>query len=327
MATRTGASEKLLARPGVRFGIFLALTNSAIGAAQPVLTRYGALRVDPILFCEGSVVVASLCSLVLLYFRNELKYLFDPRYAGQLFLMGFSGTVVTSLTLIYGLKQIDAVACVILLQTEPVYSLLLSALVLGERPGKRQILATATILAGLGSVFWAGTGAFSPLFAAFLIFVTPLFWQSAHVIGLEIMPPLTPVCITAGRFVYAALVITPLFLLFDRSALFELADPRAAGVIALTGFFVYFLSALTWYSAIRRLSLSWTTTLVVPGAPLLGIAMAVALLGERPSPITLGGALIAICGVLILVLGTEAHRKPSARVTAYAVGVESNGQD
>ena len=45
-----------------------------------------------------------------------------------------AGTVATSLTLIYGLAKIDAVAGVILLESEPVYSLLMATAFLGERP-------------------------------------------------------------------------------------------------------------------------------------------------------------------------------------------------
>jgi drug/metabolite transporter (DMT)-like permease len=313
-------SESSLRERAFRVGLLLAITNTAIGAAQPVLTRYGALRLDPMLFCEGAVVIASLCTLPLLYARGELRYLIDSRYAGRLFLMAMSGTVATSLTLIYGLRDIDAIAGVILLQTEPVYSLVLATVVVGERPTGRQILATLTVLAGIGSVFWAGGGVFSPLWAALLIFVTPLFWQTAHVLGLRIMPPLTPVTITAGRFVYAAAVFTPIFLIFDRHSIGELADPRLAAVLLMTGFFVFFLSALTWYGAISRLSLSWTTALVVPGVPLLSILMAIAFLGEHPTVRMIIGVLIAISGVLALVLGTDAHRKHAAPAeTAEAI--------
>src|SRR6266404_4917349 len=102
-----------------------------------------------------------------------------------------AGTVTTSLTLIYGLQRIDAVVGVILMQTEPIYSLILATVVVGERPAARQLVATAAILAGIGSVFWAGS--FSPWTAALLVFITPFFWQSSHVLGLGAMPPLTPI--------------------------------------------------------------------------------------------------------------------------------------
>jgi drug/metabolite transporter (DMT)-like permease len=234
--------------------------------------------------------------------------LLDRRYLPRLFAMSMSGTVMTSLTLIYGMRHIDAIAGVILLETEPVYSLVLSVIVVGERPSPRQLLATATILLGIGSVFWAGNS-FSPIFAAMLVFVTPFFWQTSHVIGLRVMPPLTPISVAGARFIFATCIFIPMFILRSGASLAALRDPRLLLVIVAIGFFVYFLSALTWYGAISRLSLSWTTALVVPGVPLFSMLFAMIFLGEHPTSREVIGVLIAIGGVLALVLGADPHRK------------------
>jgi O-acetylserine/cysteine efflux transporter len=299
-------------------GLLLCITNTVIGAGQPVITRWGAVHLDPLLFCTGAVVFATLCTIPLLHFGGELRLIVDRRYRGRLFAMSMAGTVMTSLTLTYGLTRIDAVAGVLLLQTEPVYSLVLSALFVGERPSVRQVLATLTILVGIGSVFGAG-GEFSPLWAAAIIFTTPLFWQASHVMGLKLMPPLTPTSITGGRFLYASIVLTAMLLLFRRNSIAQLADVDSLAVIIVTGFFIYFLSALTWYGAISRLSLAWTTALVVPGIPILSILFAVIFLGERATFREAVGILISVSGVLALVLGADPHRRQPASEAAEAI--------
>jgi O-acetylserine/cysteine efflux transporter len=291
-----------------QIGFALAVVNTLIGATQPVLTRYAAVRLDPILFCAAVTTIAAMCALPFLYRRGELGMILDRRYLPWLLAMSMAGTVMTSLTLIYGMEHIDAIATVILLQTEPVYSLILSVAVVGERPSSRQLLATGAILAGIGSVFWAGN-AFSPMFAAMLLFVTPFFWQTSHVLGLRVMPPLTPISIAGARFIFAACIFIPMFMLRSGASLAQLRDPRLLMVIGATGFFVYFLSALTWYGAISRLSLSWTTALVVPGIPLISMLFATMFLGEHPTSREIIGVLIAIGGVLALVLGADPHRK------------------
>jgi len=314
-----GASEAETANRARAFqvGVTLCIINTIIGAGQPVVTRWGAVHLDPLLFCTGAVVFASLCAIPLLRYQGELNLIFDPRYRRRLFGVAMAGTVMTSLTLTYGLTRIGAVAGVLLLQTEPVYSLILSTIFVGERPSARQMLATATILVGIGSVF-AG-GSFSPLWAAAILFTTPLFWQTSHVMGLKLMPPLTPTTVTGGRFIYAAIVLTAMLLVFRRASLVQLADPTALGVILLTGFFVYFLSGLTWYGAINRLSLAWTTALVVPGIPILSILFAVMFLGERATVREVVGILISVGGVLALVLGADPHRKLPASEAAEAI--------
>ncbi|MGC1191642.1 MAG: DMT family transporter, partial [Candidatus Binatus sp.] len=156
-------------------GLVLCVINTILGAGQPVITRWGAVHLDPLLFCTGSVVFAALCTIALLLYTGELRLIVDRRYRGRLFWVAMAGTVMTSLTVTYGLTRIGAVAGVLLMQTEPVYSLILSTIFVGERPSGRQMIATATILVGIGSVF-AGGGSFSPLWASAIIFATPLFW-------------------------------------------------------------------------------------------------------------------------------------------------------
>jgi drug/metabolite transporter (DMT)-like permease len=312
------SSETARRARAFQVGVTLCIINTIIGAGQPVITRWGAVHLDPLLFCTGAVVVATLCTMPLLVFSGELRLIVDQRYRGRLFWVAMAGTVMTSLTLTYGLTRIGAVAGVLLLQTEPVYSLILSTIFIGERPSARQMLATATILVGIGSVF-AGGGSLSPLWASAIIFTTPLFWQASHVMGLKLMPPLTPTSMTGGRFLYASIVLTAMLLIFRRDTIVQLGDPTTLGVIGVTGFFVYFLSGLTWYGAINRLSLAWTTALVVPGIPILSILFAVMFLGERATTREVVGILISVSGVLALVLGADPHRKQPASEAAEAI--------
>ncbi|HUY27808.1 MAG TPA: DMT family transporter [Candidatus Binataceae bacterium] len=305
-----------------RIGVALAITNTIIGASQPGLTRWGAVHLDPLLFCTGAVVVAALCSAVAMLRHRELGLLIDPRFRMRIFAMSMVGSVATSLTLTFGLTRIDAIAGTILLQTEPVYSLILAMIVVGERPSARQLLATAIILVGIGSVFGA-RGGFTPLWAAGLVFCTPMFWQISHVMGLRMMPPLKPITVTAGRMIYAALALSAMLLATRPATLAQLANLPALGVILASGFFVYFLSSLTWYGAINRLSLAWTTALVVPGIPMLSILFAVIFLGETATRREIIGVLIAISGVLALVLGADAHRRHPETRAEYAEAAEA----
>ncbi len=301
------ARTETLAR-AFRIGVALAIINTIIGATQPALTRWGAMHLDPLLFCTGAVFVAAICGAIAMRQRGELGLIFAPRFRMRLFAMSMVGSVATSLTLTFGLTRIDAIGGTILLQSEPVYSLILATVVIGERPSWRQLLATAIILVGIGSVF--GTkGEFTPLWAAGLVFCTPLFWQASHVMGLKMMPPLTPITVTAGRMIYAAFALVAMLLITRPATLSQLASVPALTAMIAAGFFIYFLSSLTWYGAINRLSLAWTTALVIPGIPVLSILFAVVFLGETATRREIIGVLIAISGVFALVLGADAHRK------------------
>jgi drug/metabolite transporter (DMT)-like permease len=300
--------QSLRAAPASQFGLGLtmAIATTVIAAFQPVAMRYGALHIDPLLFSATAVASAAVCATIVLGYAGELRWLVDRRYAPRLLVLSLTGTLATSLLLIYGLRRIDAVAGVILLESEPIYSLVLATIFLGERPSRRQMLATAGILAGIGSVF--GGRAFSPLYAAALVLFTPLFWQISHVISLRVMPPLRPLCVTGARYIFAAIVLIVLTVLIDHRSAAQLMNGEAMLAAILTGAFIYFGGSLTWYGAISRLSLTWTTAFVIPGVPILSFAFAVAFLGERPSVRELLGITIAIGGVAALVTGATAGR-------------------
>jgi drug/metabolite transporter (DMT)-like permease len=289
-------------------GLAFAVSNVAISAMQPVITRYAALRIDPLLFCALSVIVAAGCASTMLACTGEFRLLFDRRYLLRLFAVSMSGTVATTLALIYGLRRIGAVEGVILLESEPVYSLFLATVFLKERPSRRQLLATATILGAIGYVYGSG-GAFSPFYAALLILITPLFWQSSHVLSLKVMPPLTPRVITGARYVYAAIALSAILLGLKHDRIATMVAPEVVVPVMFTGGFVYFTGSFTWYGAISRLSLAWTTALVIPAIPVASLVFAIIFLGEHPGGHELIGIAVAVIGILALVIGSDARRQ------------------
>ena len=105
------------------------------------------------------------------------------------------------------------------------------------------------------------------------------------------------------------------------AALLQLRDPTALATIIATGVVCYFLATLTWYAAISRLSLAWTTALVIPGIPLLSLVCAIVFLGEHATIRDLIGILLAISGVLLLVLGGEGVRKTPTAVVGMAEAI------
>ncbi|HEY2104496.1 MAG TPA: DMT family transporter, partial [Candidatus Binataceae bacterium] len=270
-ASRRGSLAAGFAQAGI---------TTAAGALLPVVTRYGATHIDPLLFCSGSALVAAVCALPLLRNGDGFAVLIDSRYRSALAAISLAGTFLPSLAMVYGMRRVGAVSAVLLLQTEPVYSLAIATLVVGEAPSPRQVIATVTIVAGIVSAFWSGTG-IDLNRAALMVALTPLMWQVSHVITLRVMPPLRPVSVTAARNVHAAVLLAGLVMAQRPSALGQLAHFNVIAVLLATGAIVYFIGTLTWYGAISRLSLSWTTAVVVPGVPVLSVVFAAVFLGER----------------------------------------------
>src|SRR5208283_653928 len=87
-------NEAVTARRARAFqiGFTLCIINTIIGAGQPVVTRWGAVHLDPLLFCAGATVFATCCTLPLLQYTGELKLIFDRRYRARLFALSMAGT-------------------------------------------------------------------------------------------------------------------------------------------------------------------------------------------------------------------------------------------
>jgi drug/metabolite transporter (DMT)-like permease len=299
-------------------GIAMAAITTACGGLLPIITRYGATHVDPLLFCSGAALIAAVCTIPILRGGEGLGVLHDHRYRFPLAAISIAGTFLPSLAMVYGLRRVNAVSAVLLLQIEPVYSLAIATLVVGEAPSIRQVVATTAILVGIISAFWGGAG-IDINYAALMVALTPLMWQVSHVITLRVMPPLRPIAVTAARNVYAAALLVALLALRRPAALGQLAHLNVVMTLLATGAIVYFLGTLTWYGAISRLSLSWTTALVVPGSPVLALVFAALFLGEQAGTRQIAAIAVAVAGILGLVLGSDPSRPHAAEIRAIEI--------
>src|SRR5260370_40780600 len=87
------ANETARRTRAFQVGLTLCIINTIIGAGQPVITRWGAVHLDPLLFCTGAVVVAPGCTIPLLLFTGELRLIVDQRYRGRWFMVAMWGAV------------------------------------------------------------------------------------------------------------------------------------------------------------------------------------------------------------------------------------------
>src|SRR5271156_5425435 len=102
------ANETARRARAFQVGLARCVINTILGAGQPEITGWGAVHLDPLLFCTGAVVFAALCTVALLLYAGELRLIADRRYRGRLFGVAMARTVMTSLSVTYGLTRIGA---------------------------------------------------------------------------------------------------------------------------------------------------------------------------------------------------------------------------
>jgi len=249
--------------------------------------------------------------LVVLRLRGELKKLFTREILGNLFLIGFFGTFLSSILFFTGSNMTSGVNASILLQTEPIFSIILSFFFLGELIRKKQVAVTLLILSGTIIVLY--NGVLSINVGDILILLTPLAWQIGHVLARKTFEKTNTFIVAAGRLLYGGIL---LFLLSLNPSFRQYQLLTDTGIILLflfQGIIVYIGSIMVWYEAIKRINLSKATAIIAP-YPVFSVILAWIFLGEKVSIYQLVGLAIIIAGIILLsrIRSEKREKRPKA---------------
>jgi drug/metabolite transporter (DMT)-like permease len=183
----------------------------------------------------------------------------------------------------------------------PIWSALLAAIFLHERFGPGKIGGLLLGFVGVAIVVTRGRleGRFLALPATrgdLLVLASTVTWALYTAFGQSTIRALGSLRATAGAMLFGWLMLTPLFI--ARHAWRELANVPAPGWVAILflGLGCSGLAYWFWYSALERVETSRVAAFLYL-EPLVTVAAAVPLLGERVAPSTVVGGAIVLLGV------------------------------
>ena len=278
---------------------------------MPVLGHHFALSFDPLLF-GGLGTVAGSLPLFWAMKKAGRADVFSRRFAVPFAAIAAINGTATGL-LFFGTRMTSGIHTGLLLQLEPLYSILLSVLLLGETVGWGEGLATALMMLGAGVVLYHPGAQWNK--GELLIAAAPFFHQLSHVVTKKRL--LGRVCetavIPAARLLYSGLLLC--------AAASATAGPgswtgflswKALAAVALFGFVFRGLDCWLWYEAIARVDLARASALI-PLSVAVSFFGAVVLLGERPDGRQLAGLLLILASAAAFSrLGLEEPEPPGA---------------
>lgn len=197
--------------------------------------------------------------------------------------------------------RIDSSVAAMIAGTVPLQIIVMRMLT-GDNPARATRLSTLAGLVGLGLVVAPGLGAGSTAVGLAVMIAATISWSTGSFLSPRLSLPRDPFVATAyemaagGLFLTAAALATGEWGELDRSA-FALDSLLAWGYLVVVGSLVGF-SAYAWLLRVAPISLVVTHQYV---NPLVAIALGMLLLGERPSPWTLAGALLVVGAVYVAV--------------------------
>jgi drug/metabolite transporter (DMT)-like permease len=267
--------------------------------------KYVVASLSPLMGSFARYVVACAALLVAAFaLEGGLPRLTRRHLVGTV-VLGLLGVFAYNLFFMGALERVPASRAALIIALNPVITISLSALVLGERLSPLRWLGVAVALIGVwivvsrGDVLSAASAGIGTGELFMLAAVTS--WALYTVVGRQVLQGLSPLAATN----YAALWGTLMLGLVAAPHFADLSAAQFGGKVIVSLLYLGVLGtavAFVWYyTSIQRLGAS-VSVIFTNLVPVFGVAISVVLLGEPLLPSMLIGGAVAICGVMMVSL-------------------------
>lgn len=271
------------------------LIDWVVTALWPLIGASGMKHFSGILFSAAGLLLGLALLAPFLAARGRWRRLFDRDVAPSLAAMGFFSGLATAIY-ISALAYTTPANAAIVAQVEVLYSAVLCAWLLGERPGARQAAATLLVLLGTGLIMFRDLS--SPRWRGdLMILLTPWMYQVSHIFSKRLPKDLDAWTLSGGRVFYGLVTMAPLCVWSVRHGGRWSWAPEALGLLALQGALMSSSNFVLWYLAIRRMDLTQATAIML-SYPALTLVFSWALGHERAHALQVVGMIVTMMGAI-----------------------------
>ena len=278
------------------YAIWLACVATA---ANVVISKLATPYVTSAVFLLFACATACICFRCV-FSKQEWNRLFDKDVRWKALGMGTFGTALTMTIFMVALNYTTPVNSAIDNQFEIIYSLILSAIILKERPTLKQIGGSVLVLAGVILIVIKG-GTYVQAKGDFMILGSLWLFQVSHIFAKKLPADLSPRQIAAARAFYAmpALAVLIFALRIIQGPLLFVSAPMLWATLIGSALINYFIGNVFWYTAIRNMDLSKATAIIL-SYPVLTYLFS-ALVGEDQVTLyKIIGMILAVGGAYIV---------------------------
>ncbi len=291
-------------------GYILAILTMLVYGFYPVVSHYLAQDIDPLFLIGVASVIASLPFLVYLIARKKHIELFTIRFR-KLFIAIAVLAAVANIFFFLGTKMTSGLNTSLLLQVEPIYSVILAFFILGEKIKKREVAAILLMIIGAVTVAYKGNSSLN--IGDILIVISPVLYQAYHMLAKQIMTKGGDAnMVAAGRLLYGGIILLVVSLIVQPTSIYILTDAGKVWKMILFGLLLG-LNFFTWYQTLARLPLSRASAFI-PLSVAVSFAGSVIFLREAPTMQHYAGLLFILVGLMSL---TWIHFKGEKLKLAY----------
>ena len=305
MSTTESSSTSPSSLPRHTFSWFLLILANTLWATSYVAGKFILQDISVTMLSALRMCLASMFLIpLLLYKRKEIR--FTWRDVPQLLLLALTGFVITKLLEYGGLALTTASDVALLISSESVFTAVFAWLLLRER---FQLLHVGLMLLGLLGVYLIVERSFIPnipsgggvwrIFGDLLVVLALIFEAFYTIRGKSLLVKHSPLLVVSAAIVGSTVFWLPLagweVLSFGWHPLSTLGWMSLGWMALVTTVFGY----LAWFQGLTRVDGSAAAvTLFIQ--PLLGTVLAVLLLHEQLTPITILGGVLIVASVFLL---------------------------
>jgi drug/metabolite transporter (DMT)-like permease len=275
----------------------------AIWGGTFVAGKHVVATLSPLMGSFARYVVACLALLVAAFaLEGGLPRLTRRQWLAT-FVLGLLGVFAYNLFFMGALQRLPASRAALIIALNPVITITISALALGERLKPRRWLGVAIALAGvwivithgdIASITSAGVGA-----GELLMLGAVTSWALYTVIGRRVLAGLSPLAATNYAALWGTLLLGIVAMPHFTELRISQFDWSVVGALLYLGILGTALAFVWYYTSIQRLGTA-IASIFTNLVPVFGVAISVLLLGEPLLASMLIGGAIAITGVMLV---------------------------
>lgn len=289
------------------YAIWLAVFTTAFNV---VISKLAVPYASSALFVFLTCLLGSVCFRLYFGKSGQWEDLFRKDVWPKALMMGTFGTALPMTIFMIAFNYTTPVNAAIANQFEIIYSLILTAIILKERPTLKQIGGSILILIGVGMIILEG-GTTLQAKGDLLIISCLWMYQLSHIFAKKLPSDLSPQTIAAARAFYAmpALIVLCVALFFVQGPpLFKAGSSTLWVVIIASAVVNYFVGNCYWYQAIRNMDLSKATAIIL-SYPVMTYVLSVLFRQDRITFYKVLGMILAVGGAYIVTLLAKGDKK------------------
>ena len=300
-------------------GILAAILGASAFATASIFSKLLLNYFTPVTLAALSQVISIVTLLLIFGFVPELRKLrhLNRRQVLALLAIGALAAVIAPLSLLRGLQSTTATNAILIGKLDPLLTDLIAVLWLKETLQRRQVTGIGIMLIGMYVVITGGTLQllqFNP--GDLYIVVFSLAVALATNIFKKFLSDLSPdLAVLARNLVGATFLVSLPFLRGDGHVLAPW-EPHIWLTLIAFAVVTIIVAQYFWYRALELVSAATVSSLSLI-SPLVGIILAVIILGESLTPAHFVGGSITLSGLFLLISHHTPHLPVRLRMLAW----------